>query len=522
MWHPAWARPARAFHSGGAKNQKAAAAATTRTNIAKDQRPAPRRPLAFILDRCIGGEFFFRPPPARAFCGEGGAATSSDGGARHSSAIAGASSIATSSGPAGPASAMSIHRIRRNRAPRRTPLPRQRPAAARQRSCLARPPLREFRQPAVRTGRAPAAAGRRNRPCLRFPAPRPKRSGSWCQLCLQDAHRTWRPPGGMAPSFTTYFVSQAGQVRIIRVGASRKRLTDLSSNGHALARRPAPCHTRKGSKPFGGRERRLTGTIVEFDRVGLRYGTGAEVLRDLDFRLNEGGFYFLTGPSGAGKTSLLKLLYLAQRPTRGRMSLFGDELEPCLARRPSCIPPQDRRGVPGLPAGPAPVGIRQCRAAAPHFGQVGRRNRRPGPRNAGLGRARRSGQCPAADPVGRGAAAGGHRSCGDRSSGPHHRRRADRQCRCGHGGADPALADRDEPAWDDGHRRDPRCRSDRSDAGCAAHPAGKGRAGRSDRCAEASARQCPDGKGCHEPAVRNRRGEAADSRQAGCAAQSRC
>jgi len=82
----------------------------------------------------------------------------------------------------------------------------------------------------------------------------------------------------------------------------------------------------RGVETLRGRERRLTGTIVEFDRVGLRYGTGAEVLRDLDFRLSEGGFYFLTGPSGAGKTSLLKLLYLAQRPTRGRMSLFGDEL----------------------------------------------------------------------------------------------------------------------------------------------------------------------------------------------------
>ena len=68
------------------------------------------------------------------------------------------------------------------------------------------------------------------------------------------------------------------------------------------------------------------GTIVEFDRVGLRYGTGGEVLRDLDFRLGTGAFYFLTGPSGAGKTSLLKLLYLAQRPTRGRISLFGEEL----------------------------------------------------------------------------------------------------------------------------------------------------------------------------------------------------
>ena len=47
----------------------------------------------------------------------------------------------------------------------------------------------------------------------------------------------------------------------------------------------------------------MTGTIVEFDRVGLRYGTGAEVLRDLDFRLAEGAFYFLTGPSGAGKST---------------------------------------------------------------------------------------------------------------------------------------------------------------------------------------------------------------------------
>ena len=60
--------------------------------------------------------------------------------------------------------------------------------------------------------------------------------------------------------------------------------------------------------------------------MGLRYGTGAEVLRDLDFRLARGGFYFLTGPSGAGKTSLLKLLYLAQRPTRGRIRLFDEEL----------------------------------------------------------------------------------------------------------------------------------------------------------------------------------------------------
>ena len=92
-----------------------------------------------------------------------------------------------------------------------------------------------------------------------------------------------------------------------------------------LARRAGLCEE-AGKGPNGRVRGWQLATIVEFDRVGLRYGTGAEVLRDLDFRLAAGGFYFLTGPSGAGKTSLLKLLYLAQRPTRGRISLFGDEL----------------------------------------------------------------------------------------------------------------------------------------------------------------------------------------------------
>ncbi|WFL78325.1 cell division ATP-binding protein FtsE [Altererythrobacter arenosus] len=68
------------------------------------------------------------------------------------------------------------------------------------------------------------------------------------------------------------------------------------------------------------------GDIVTFDNVGLRYGTDPEVLRNLSFTLYPGSFYFLTGASGAGKTSLLKLLYLSQRPSRGAIRMFGKDI----------------------------------------------------------------------------------------------------------------------------------------------------------------------------------------------------
>src|SRR5262249_36506467 len=64
---------------------------------------------------------------------------------------------------------------------------------------------------------------------------------------------------------------------------------------------------------------------IEFSNVGLRYGQGPEILRDLSFRIEPGTFHFLTGPSGSGKTSLLKLLLLSLRPTRGRVTLFGKD-----------------------------------------------------------------------------------------------------------------------------------------------------------------------------------------------------
>ena len=66
--------------------------------------------------------------------------------------------------------------------------------------------------------------------------------------------------------------------------------------------------------------------MIRFENVGLRYGMGPEVLRDVSFHIAPGSFHFLTGPSGAGKTTLLRLLFLAMRPTRGLISLFGRDV----------------------------------------------------------------------------------------------------------------------------------------------------------------------------------------------------
>ncbi len=63
--------------------------------------------------------------------------------------------------------------------------------------------------------------------------------------------------------------------------------------------------------------------MVNFENVGLRYGMGAETLRDISFRIEPQSFQFLTGPSGAGKTTLLKLILFTLKPTRGMISLFG-------------------------------------------------------------------------------------------------------------------------------------------------------------------------------------------------------
>ena len=84
----------------------------------------------------------------------------------------------------------------------------------------------------------------------------------------------------------------------------------------------------------------MTTPIVQFNDVSLSYDGQKDVLQNVNMILRDGDFRFLTGPSGAGKTSLLKMIYLAHQPTTGFLSLFGEDVSglprdrlPALRRR---------------------------------------------------------------------------------------------------------------------------------------------------------------------------------------------
>lgn len=85
----------------------------------------------------------------------------------------------------------------------------------------------------------------------------------------------------------------------------------------------------------------MENNIARLDKVGLRHGTGREVLSDISLTLRQGGFHVLTGASGAGKTSLLQLLGLAHRPSRGVVRIFGADV----FNLPRSLLPEYRRRI---------------------------------------------------------------------------------------------------------------------------------------------------------------------------------
>jgi cell division transport system ATP-binding protein len=78
--------------------------------------------------------------------------------------------------------------------------------------------------------------------------------------------------------------------------------------------------------PIAATATRAAEDVVRFDGASMRYDRGPDILRDLNFALAPGSFHFVTGPSGAGKTSLLKLIYLAAKPSKGQVHLFGKDV----------------------------------------------------------------------------------------------------------------------------------------------------------------------------------------------------
>ena len=66
--------------------------------------------------------------------------------------------------------------------------------------------------------------------------------------------------------------------------------------------------------------------MIRFDHVFKRYPNGRDALNDLTLQIDSGEMVFLTGHSGAGKSSLLKLIALIERPTRGQLIVNGQNV----------------------------------------------------------------------------------------------------------------------------------------------------------------------------------------------------
>jgi cell division transport system ATP-binding protein len=66
--------------------------------------------------------------------------------------------------------------------------------------------------------------------------------------------------------------------------------------------------------------------VILFERVTKRYPNGREALRAASFSIDRGEMVFLTGRSGAGKSTVLKLISMLERPTRGTVVVNGQNL----------------------------------------------------------------------------------------------------------------------------------------------------------------------------------------------------
>ena len=89
--------------------------------------------------------------------------------------------------------------------------------------------------------------------------------------------------------------------------------------------------------------------MVRFENVEIRYRGKEAILTDVSFDLGEGNFHFLTGKSGAGKSSLLKAIYMGIFPSKGKISLFGRDTSLITKKRNPRNKAQDGNSFSGFP-----------------------------------------------------------------------------------------------------------------------------------------------------------------------------